>query len=693
MKIKSLGLKVSIIVTLVIATIVIIITYVVSTQSTAMMMGLSEREAVVANSSLVKEVQRLEGEALARARIIAYSFNIIEAMQDNDDVALKSALQYYSEGMDVITLTDSNGNVLMRVHSDMVGDNVMSQKALSTAINTLTSTSLIESGSATGMATRGAAPIFDFDGELIGAVVCGHNLSNPEYVDYIKELLGAEITIFEGDMRLSSTIIDDAGNRVIGTQLTNQAVIDAVLINRQDFSLQITLFGHEYFANYSPIISDGEAIGMLFAGVPIEATLADQRNMMNTVILLSIVCGVAGVILVFVFNIFSVSRPLKKIGVFAEKIKTGDLGLSKVSESTIAVRSSDEVGMMARTLEAAYSELKGYIGEIKEKMTNLADGDLTKETDFNFQGDFVLIKDAINEITRNLNQTLAEINTTSAQVSIGAKQVADGAQSLAQGSTEQAASVQQLSSSIAEIAESTKANAATADRTSKLSANIKESAERGSRQMDEMISAVKDINDASTSISKIIKTIDDIAFQTNILALNAAVEAARAGQHGKGFAVVAEEVRNLASKSAEAAKDTDDMIQDSMKKAEFGSKIAGETAESLSEIVSGINESNQLVIEIAESSEQQSMGISQINTGIDQVAQVVQQNSATAQQSAAASEQMSGPSTALQQLISQFKLKDNGKSFNLPPSAAPRYEPSPAPQSFDAGDGGSFGKY
>ncbi|MDR2589891.1 MAG: methyl-accepting chemotaxis protein [Oscillospiraceae bacterium] len=693
MKIKSLGLKVSIIVTLVIATIVIIITYVVSTQSTAMMMGLSEREAVVANSSLVKEVQRLEGEALARARIIAYSFNIIEAMQDNDDVALKSALQYYSEGMDVITLTDPNGNVLMRVHSDMVGDNVMSQKALSTAINTLTSTSLIESGSATGMATRGAAPIFDFDGELIGAVVCGHNLSNPEYVDYIKELLGAEITIFEGDMRLSSTIIDDAGNRVIGTQLTNQAVIDAVLINRQDFSLQITLFGHEYFANYSPIISDGEAIGMLFAGVPIEATLADQRTMMNTVIMLSVICGVAGVIIVFVFNIFSVSRPLKKIGAFAEKIKTGDLGLSKVSESTIAVRSSDEVGMMARTLEAAYSELKGYIGEIKEKMTNLANGDLTKETEFNFQGDFVLIKDAINEITRNLNQTLAEINTTSAQVSIGAKQVADGAQSLAQGSTEQAASVQQLSSSIAEIAASTKANAATADRTSKLSANIKKSAERGSRQMDEMISAVKDINDASTSISKIIKTIDDIAFQTNILALNAAVEAARAGQHGKGFAVVAEEVRNLASKSAEAAKDTDDMIQDSMKKAEFGSKIAGETAESLSEIVSGINESNQLVIEIAESSEQQSMGISQINTGIDQVAQVVQQNSATAQQSAAASEQMSGQSTALQQLISQFKLKDNGKSFNLPPSAAPRYEPSPAPQSFDAGDSGSFGKY
>jgi methyl-accepting chemotaxis protein len=210
---------------------------------------------------------------------------------------------------------------------------------------------------------------------------------------------------------------------------------------------------------------------------------------------------------------------------------------------------------------------------------------------------------------------------------------------------------------VSEIAAQTKINADMAEKARQLSESIRVNAEKGNRQMDEMMSAVKDINIASQNISKVIKVIDDIAFQTNILALNAAVEAARAGQHGKGFAVVAEEVRNLAGKSAEAAKETGDMIQNSMEKAELGSKIASETAVSFTEISSGIQESSRLVDEIAKSSKEQAVGISQVNVGIDQVAQVVQQNSATAQESAAASEEMSGQSAMLQELISQFKLR------------------------------------
>ncbi|MCL1832367.1 MAG: methyl-accepting chemotaxis protein, partial [Oscillospiraceae bacterium] len=232
----------------------------------------------------------------------------------------------------------------------------------------------------------------------------------------------------------------------------------------------------------------------------------------------------------------------------------------------------------------------------------------------------------------------------------------ESSQVFAQGATEQASVIGRLSVDVSQIATNTQENAEFAKQAADLGNTIKSNAERGSRQMDEMMRAVQDINEASQSISKVIKVIDDIAFQTNILALNAAVEAARAGQHGKGFAVVAEEVRNLAGKSSEAAKETEELIANSVQKADLGSKIAGETAASLVEIVSGINESSLVVNKISSSSDAQSHGIAQINNGIDQVANVVQQNSATAEQSAATAEEMSGQSAILEGLVARFKL-------------------------------------
>lgn len=349
-----------------------------------------------------------------------------------------------------------------------------------------------------------------------------------------------------------------------------------------------------------------------------------------------------------------ISKPLAKLSIFMKKVgATGDITLSPKDTKDIEemVRIRDETG---QTAEGASALLK-HITNISGKLETIADGDLTVTikplSDADTMGNSLL------NMVGSLNNMFGEIQTSTGQVSINSKQIANGALSLAQGSTEQASAIQQLSSSIASITEKTKKNAITADKTSKLSEGIKDSAEKGSRQMDDMIIAVQDINDASQSISKIIKTIDDIAFQTNILALNAAVEAARAGHHGKGFAVVAEEVRSLAAKSAEAAKETGYMIQNSMEKAEFGSSIASETAISLAEIVTGINESSRLIEEIAKASEEQSEGINQVNIGIDQVAHVVNQNSATAEESAAASQEMSNQSELLNELITQFRLR------------------------------------
>jgi len=451
----------------------------------------------------------------------------------------------------------------------------------------------------------------------------------------------------------------------------------------------------EYTAATNQIVDNfDECLAMkidVAAGAALSASELGDTLLVVIIVVLVLAIAVAVTFALYISGL--ISKPLIVLSNFMKKAgTTGDITLSPNDQRVISecAKAKDEIGQ-AIAGSAAFVD---HVTNVAGNLETIASGDLTVDVRMLSSSD--TMGKSLSQMVDNLNRMFGNIHSSTSQVSTGAKQVADGAQSLAQGSTEQAASIQELSSSITEIANKTKENAEIAGRTSRLSENIKESALKGSTQMDDMITAVQEINDASQSISKIIKTIDDIAFQTNILALNAAVEAARAGQHGKGFAVVAEEVRNLASKSADAAKDTGDMIQNSMEKAELGSRIAGETATSLKEIVSGISESSELIAEIAQASEEQSIGISQINTGIDQVAQVVQQNSATAEESAAASEQMSSQSSILEELISQFKLKKENLPFQALPGPSRHSAPPPddniSHHSLGSGSG-DFGKY
>ena len=392
-----------------------------------------------------------------------------------------------------------------------------------------------------------------------------------------------------------------------------------------------------------------------------RSTVDDNISLFKsmTVIASAVLGAVVVISLVLVFYLSGhISKPMTVLSQFMRR--AGDTGaISHSKEESAALRkysqAKDEIGKMIVDID----HFMDHISHIAEELEYLANGDLTTEIEVLSNSD--IMGRSVKHLTDNLNNIFGELNVSSAQVALSSSQIADGAQALAQGSTQQAASVEQLSASISEIAKQTHETTDMAGRASALAGSIKDIAEKGNNKMDDMISAVNDIDQASQSISNVIKVIDDIAFQTNILALNAAVEAARAGQHGKGFAVVAEEVRNLASKSAEAARDTSSMIANSIEKAELGSHIARDTAQSLEEIVSGINESAQIVYEIAQSSEQQSAGIRQINIGIDQVAQVVQANSATSEESAASSEEMSGQAAMLEEMVAQFKLRDETK--------------------------------
>lgn len=294
----------------------------------------------------------------------------------------------------------------------------------------------------------------------------------------------------------------------------------------------------------------------------------------------------------------------------------------------------------------------------------IADGDLDVHIDNEYRDEVGILAAAFRKMTDNLNDVMTNIQTASEQVAAGSKQVSEVSISLSQGATEQASSIEQLSASMEEIASQTKQNAENATLASQLAEMTRTNAILGSEQMNEMLKAMDGINTSSESISKIIKVIDEIAFQTNILALNAAVEAARAGQHGKGFAVVAEEVRNLAARSANAAKETTGMIEDSVKKVGNGTKIASETAEALKTIVRDVEKVTNLVGNIATASSEQAVGVNQVNQGIMQVSQVVQGNSATSQEGAAASEELSSQADLLQEQVQRFTLR-KGRNYSF----------------------------
>ena len=355
---------------------------------------------------------------------------------------------------------------------------------------------------------------------------------------------------------------------------------------------------------------------------------------------------IVGIILTFsLANTLGILRPLASITRALKAVSEGDTSVA------VDYDVDDEIGHMA----AACRDMIQSNADFATKVSCFANGDWTQTVTPRSTRDQLGL--AMQTMVKQVGDVLSQVRTAVEEVSNGTGQIAGASQSLSQGATETAASLEEISASATEIGSQAKHNAETATQANALASSAKTAAETGSQRMQGLNASMAAITESSAQIAKIIKTIDDIAFQTNILALNAAVEAARAGRHGKGFAVVAEEVRSLAARSAKAARETADLIEGSKNRVDEGNRMAKETAEALSEIVGGIVKVGDLVGEMAAASNEQAQGIAQISQGLAQIDQVTQQNTATAEETAAAAEELSGQADELRSLISQFKLK------------------------------------
>lgn len=346
-----------------------------------------------------------------------------------------------------------------------------------------------------------------------------------------------------------------------------------------------------------------------------------------------------------------VANPIAELTKAANQIALGDVDV-ELSEHKV----QDEIS----ELKDAFQGMTANIKEQAKTAHEISKGNLNVEVQPRSDKDILGL--ALKEIVDDYNILLAAMKESTTQVTAGAGQVASASQALAQGSTEQASAIEQITASMDEIADKTRINASQASEADKLARDVETGALAGNEKMREMVAAMKEINQSSVEISKIIKTIDDIAFQTNILALNATVEAARAGVHGKGFAVVAEEVRNLAEKSAQAANETGEMINNSISKVNNGSELAKETAKSLEEIVKNVEKTAELINNIAMATNNQATAVTEINQSIGQVSQVVQNNSASSEECAASSEELANQAEALIQMLGKYQLKETGRS-------------------------------
>ena len=476
------------------------------------------------------------------------------------------------------------------------------------------------------------------------------------YLDSISDIVsGIRIEdtggIFLVDTR-TDTIIGHQNASMVGNQLS----ASGGLYTYADGQIKSGNTGLSlYEDNYIQIADMEGSNWVAVAYVSKAEVLSELYGLTRTMAKVSAAAVLVMMLLVIIQTRRIIGRPVKELSRAATRIAEGEL------DQTIHYKSRDELGILAYNFNRVTERLREYIkyiDEISDTLKEIAQGNLAFELKNEYTGEFTKIKSSLDEIAVELNAAMGQLKASSRDVAAGAAQVSESAVNLSQGSTEQSAEVETLAGDISIVSNNVQKLAQDAQQTSSLSKEVREGLLASNTKMQNMAAVIQKISDKSNEIHKIVKNIDDIAFQTNILALNAAVEAARAGDAGKGFAVVAEEVRTLAGRSADAAKETTELLGETISSMDEGVRAADDTVQSMMAAVKMSEEMGALIDDIADNTTQQASMASEISRGIDQIAIVVQSNVDTAESSAAASEELSSQAAMLRELVSRFRLKD-----------------------------------
>ena len=506
-----------------------------------------------------------------------------------------------------------------------------------------------------------SAPVRDENGKLVGVAIVAPQMS------YFTE-------IFVDTIRVGKTgytfFIDDRGlilahpqtDYILNKEMVKeiQPITSRVIAEEEEF-LETFRGAKKYYVSRRIDLPEDKLLHrwyMVYTQAESEILATSNRFLMILSALGIIVLLLIGVS-VYLLSRGMIENPLLKVDRIMNRFKEGDFSMR------LNYTAPDEIGRVSGSVDGLADDLQSAIKDINLVMSNVAQGDLSRRVQVGLKGELNDLKDNINNSIDLLEKTIAQVSATSNQVGISAQELALSAQTLADGTSQQAASVEETSSSMNEVESSARQNSENADQAVTLTQNMSNTVSRGDEQMSDMLDSMNLINETSTNISKIIKVIDEIAFQTNLLALNAAVEAARAGKYGKGFAVVADEVRNLAARSAEAAKDTTELIENSVKEVEKGVVKADKTAEILREIKEDVSKVNDMIAEIAAASGEQQKGILEINNGINNVNDVVQKNSSISEETAASSNELSGLARQLNEAMNRFNISEKLKRSEM----------------------------